>query len=188
MARFDRSRKVEIRGKDVTFSQRKLKSGETRYYRSGKPVSSRYQVRLAKGILEGKSVAQARGHPFGDLESKRLTRQEIAQQEEFHLGEWAEPPSASDRGKARSTYYVKVSVTSDSAARVGSPTGEEEACTPKTLQLRDPSKNTQEGFTFKELTSNLEKIILFTVESYGLTLCTGDLRRDVINIWRHSRR
>lgn len=187
MPKFDEKRKVTIRGREVTFATRKLKSGETAYYRDGKRIESYYQRRLAKGVLAGKSVAEARGHPFGKYEGKRLTRDEIEAQEEFHLGAWAEPPSRGGRGKERSKYYVKVWVTTESKRRVGSPTGDEDACTPVTLPLRNPDVNEQTGFTYNEVARNFERLVTFTVAKSGMTLCTGDLSQDVIHIWRHSR-
>lgn len=179
---------VKIRGKNVTFSSRKLKSGEMAYYRGGKRVSSSYQKRLARGVLSGLSVAEARGHPFGKYSGKQLSRRDIREQEEFHIGEWAEPPTRSKRGQEKASYYVKVSVKSVENPRAGSPNGDGEACVPMTMQLRNPDKNTQEGFTYPELTKNFERIVLFTTMKYGRELCTDNLAEDLIAVWRHSRR
>lgn len=183
----DSKRKVTIRGKEVTFTSRTLKDGTTAYYRDGKRAKNYYQIRLAKGVLAGKSVSEARGHPFGKYEEKRLTRKQIEEQEEFHLGAWAEPPSRGGRGKERAKYYMKVWVTTESKKRVGSPTGDEEACTPVTLVLKNPDTNDQSGFTYSEMARNFERYALFTVRKSGMTLCTNDLNQDLINLWRHSR-
>lgn len=179
---------VIVRGKRVTFSSRTLKDGSIAYYRSGKRATSTYEVRVAKGVLEGKSLSQARGHPFGEYSRRLLTKKQIAAQEEFHIGEWAEPARAAGRGKERASYYIKVKVTSDSSKRAGSPDGTEEACVPRTLQLRDPDTNDQSGFTHEDLARRFERIALHTISGYGLTLCTDDLKDDLISIWRHSRR
>lgn len=181
-------RTVLIRGRRVTFSSRKLKSGEIAYYRSGRRVHSSYQIRIARGVLSGKTLQEARGHPFGSYSGKLLTPEDIAAQEEFHLGGWAEVPRKRGRGNEKSTYYIKVSVTSDSSKRAGSPDGTEEACVARTLALRDPDTNTQEGFTYQDLARRFERIAMHTVQSYGLELCTGDLQTDLIHIWRHSRK
>jgi hypothetical protein len=187
LTKFNEKRKVTIRKREVTFASKKLKSGETAYYRDGKRVESHYQKRLAKGVLAGKSVSQARGHPFGKYEDKRLTRGQIQEQEEFHLGAWAEPPSRGGRGKERARYYMKVWVTTESKRRVGSPTGDEDACTPVTLVLKNPDVNDQRGFTYSEIARNFERYALFTVKKSGMTLCTGELSQDLINLWRHTR-
>lgn len=181
-------RTILVRGKRVTFTSRTLKSGETAYYRNGKRSTSYYQKRIAKGVLAGQSLSEARGHPFGAYSGKLLTRQQIDAEEEFHLEAWAEPPRRSGRGQEKASYYIKVSVTSESSQRVGSPDGTEEACVARTLQLRDPDVNTQTGFTYADIARRFERIALFTVQSYGLTLCSGDLKQDLIAIWRHSRR
>lgn len=180
-------RTIIVRGKKVTFTSRTLKNGEVAYYRNGKRATSYYQKRVAKGVLSGQSLAEARGHPFGAYSGKMLTKRQIQEQEEFHVGAWAEPPRSGGRGQEKATYYVKVSVTSESSQRVGSPDGTEEACVPRTLRLRDPDVNTQTGFTFRDLARRFERIVLFTVDSYGLTLCSGDLKTDLIAVWRHSR-
>lgn len=181
-------RTVVIRGKRVTFTSRTLKSGEVAYYRGGKRVTSYYQRRVARGVLAGQSVSEARGHPFGKYSGKLLSKRQIVEQEEFHLGAWAEPPSRSGRGQERATYYMKVWMESESVKRVGSPTGGEEACTPITLILRSPDKNTQEGFTHKEVSRNFERYALFTIQKSGMELCTGNLAEDLIVVWRHSRK
>jgi hypothetical protein len=182
------SRTIDIRGKPVTFSSKTLKSGEIAYYRSGKRATTEYQTRVAKGILAGKSLQEARGHPFGAYTEKLLTQKQIDAEEEFHLGQWAEPPKAKGRGKEKHQYYIKVSCTSESSRRVGSPEGTEEACVARTLMLRDPTTNTQTGFTYSDLAKRFEQIALYTIQSYGLTLCTGNLHEDLIAIWRHSRK
>lgn len=188
--RFDQSKTTHIRGKDVVFSSKKLKSGGTAYYRDGRRVTTPYQKRLAKGILQGKNPTQARGHKsfearWGD---KRLTSVEIAQQDEFHLGNWAESPRADKRGRQRVRYYAKVLVTNQSFRQVGSDPSktEGEACTPATLSLIDPDVNTQSGFTYGDLKSRFSHILMATVERYGLELCTGNLQQDTIAFWRAS--
>lgn len=191
LPKFDKKEVRTIRGKKVTFASRTLKNGKTAYYRDGKKVESYYQKRLAKGVLNGLTIAEARGHPFGAYSGKLLTRREIQAQEEFHIGAWAEPPRAFGRGKEQSAYYMKISVTSESVKiqnRPGSPTGEEEACIAVTLKLRNPFQNDQDGFTYQELTRNFSQIATFTLQKYGLEACTGNLQEDVISIWRHSRR
>lgn len=190
------SRKVKIRSKNVSFSSRILKSGETAYYRGGRRVTSSYQIRLAKGILAGKTVAEARGHPFGAYSDRLLTREQLQREEEFHLERWAERPTRKGRGETLATYYMKVIVTSESSRQAGSPDGTEEACVARTLQLRDPATNDQRGFTYKDLARRFETIALFTLQKYQLRLCSlkdgedpkAALRRDVIAIWRHSRK
>lgn len=181
-------REVNIRGKSVTFSV----DSKGNYYRDGKRTTGSYQKRVAKGILEGKTLAEARGHPFGKYSGKLLSRREINEQEEFHLGEWAEPPRATKRGQEKATYYMKVSVTAESVKKLnrpGSPTGEADGdgCVAITMRLYDPDNNNQTGFTYKHLARNFERIALFTISRYGHELCTGDLKRDLLNIWRHSR-
>lgn len=191
MPRFDKTEKRTIRGKEVSFSEKKLKNGKTAYYRDGKRVESYYQRRLARGVLEGKSVSEARGHPFGAYTGKLLSRSEIRAQEEFHIGNWAEPIRNDAKGRDRHDYYMKVSVTGESLMRQnrpGSPTGNEDACTPVTLKCRNPLRNEQDGFTYSEFSRNFEAIARFTLRKYGLDLCNGDLRQDLIRIWRHSGR
>lgn len=182
------SRKIQIRGQEVTFSSRRLSSGETAYYRSGRRQTTSYGIRVAKAVLAGQSLAEARGHSFDRFRKSQLTRVQIAEQEEFHLEAWAEPPNRSKRASEKAAYYVKVSVTSESSRRVGSPDGTEEACVPRTLALRDPDRNEQEGFILADLKRRFERVVRFTVESYGFTLCAGDLAQDLITFWRHSRR
>lgn len=202
-------RSVTIKGQRVRFSSKMLKSGETAYYRDGKRVDSGYQKRLARGVLAGKSVQEARGHPFGAYSGKAIGRSQI--RKEFpeaarldngdfaHFGAWAEPARASGRGRERATYYMKVMVTSESLKKSGSPTGEGEVCTAVTLPLLDPSRNDQIGFTYREVARNFEQIALFTIRRRGLTLCHAGasndpatvrsaLRQDVLAVWRHARR
>lgn len=191
MPKFDKKEKRTIRGKEVTFASRTNKDGKTVYYRDGKKVETYYQRRLARGVLSGLSISEARGHPLGAYSGKLLTRREIQEQEEFHIGAWAEPPRASGRGKERAEYYMKVSVTTESIKRQnrpGSPTGAEEACVALTLKMRNPFRNDQDGFTYQEFTRNFSQIAQFTLQKYGLDSCTGNLRDDIINIWRHSRK
>lgn len=188
MPPFDKKATTKIRNREVRFASRTLKSGETAYYRDGKRVTTSYQVRLAKGVLAGKSVKEARGHPFGKYDGKLLSRSDIEAQEEFHLGAWAESPRRSGRGQTKATYYIKVMVTSRSKQEVGSPTGEDTVCEPVTLSLRNPDSNTQTGFTYAEVSRDFERLALFTVRKSGMTLCTGELSRDLIHVWRHSRR
>lgn len=133
-------------------------------------------------------MQEARGHPFGKYSGKLLSRSDIAEQEEFHIGAWAEPPSRGKRGTERATYYMKVSVKNVENPRAGSPTGDGEACVPMTMALRSPDRNEQTGFTYSELTRNFERIALFTISKYGRELCTGDLAADLIHVWRHSRK
>jgi hypothetical protein len=181
------SRKVTIGKKQVTFSSRVLKSGEVAYFRAGRRATTTYQKRLAKGILEGKSPKEARGHlDFGAYESKKLRQSQIEESEEFHLDRWAQVPRNDRAGKSQREYYIKIMVTKESMNQRGSPTGDGDVCTPATLALKDPSTNDQRGFTFKSLAPRLEEILMFTLKRYRLTPCTGDLKKDILAIWRHS--
>lgn len=182
-------KEIKIRNKKVTFSS-KVIEGKTVYYRDGKVAESYYQRRIAKGILEGKSLTEARGHPFGKYSGKLLTKSDIESQEEFHLGAWAEPPGRGKRGQVKATYYMKVSVTSESVkkhSRPGSPTGTDDACVAVTMRLKNPNQNEQDGFTYQELSRNFEAIAFFTIDRYGHELCSGSLKNDLIAVWRHSR-
>lgn len=184
---------VFIRGKRVKFTSRVLKSGETAYYRDGRRAKSPYQIRVAKGVLSGLSVSEARGHPFGKYSNKLLTKKQI--QAEFlsdiapqggGYGEWAARPSRKD-GLARYRYFIKVSVTTSSFQERGYPDGKEEACRAVTLHLRQPGNNdASPTLTYSEVVGNFEQYALFTVKSYHLKLCNDDLKEDLLGIWRHK--
>lgn len=186
-------REIIVRGKAVRFSSRILKSGEVAYYRDGKRVKTGYQRRIAKGVLEGKTLQEARGHPFGAYSGKLATKKQISEQFLSDIGprgggygEWAARPGRRDGG-AHFAYYVKVSVKSESLRARGSPDGSEEACKPVTLRLLDPNQNTkQPTFTYAKVVSNFQTFYHFTLQYYQLETCSDDPKADLLMIWRHK--
>lgn len=191
-------RTVTLRGKEVAFTSRKLRSGETAYYRDGKRQTTSYGNRIAKGILSGKTLSQARGHPnYLSLREKGLTSVEIEKEipkesgnpgtGEYHqYGEWAEPPR-SKGGGMKKHYYAKVRVSNESIPRGKKydPTASDDVCTTLTVSLFDPYHNEQTGFTYAEISRKLGQIIQYTLKRYRLALCTNNLQADVLGVWRH---
>lgn len=173
-------RTVKVKGKSVTFSQKTLKDGSIAYYRGGKRAKTPYQERIARGVLGGKTVQEARGKPvgekpFGDFSSKRLKQKDIVPREADHMNKWAEAPSP--KRKTVAEYYARVSVSSKSLKQRGSPTGDgEAACKAVTLRL---------GLhTYREMAAQTQRIISQALTSLRLEGCTGRLQDDVLEIWR----
>lgn len=192
-------RVVQIRGKPVTFSSRILKSGETAYYRSGKRVTTYYQTRLARGLLAGLTLPQARGHGSQDFAknfaSKALTHSQLATAHEgagevgqFALEEWgATFGSKSERAHA---WYADFRVTTESMKKRGSePDSEGEACQVATLRLvrRRGKGEIQQHFTKSDIRFNIRIILEDTLAYYRLVLCTGNLEGDLLGFWRHAK-
>jgi hypothetical protein len=108
---------------------------------------------------------------------------------------WAEPPNKADGAFERRRYYALVSVqiaTLPSENYEIDPNAE--GCTSVTLALlmNRPSefegRGGLTGMTRAEFRSNFERLVENELAIKGLTGCSGDLRKDVQAIWRHSRR
>lgn len=196
-----------IRGKVVKFSAKRLKDGTVAFYRDGKRAWNAYQRRLARGILEGRSTAEATGRKpssYKKWKSKFYTRPAINKELARYgkddqprygttdTGEvpWAEPPENAEGAFERRRYYAQVSIQVKSAIEAGSDIAHDEgaACTPATLALLQNRGGDLVGLTRAEFRKGLEGYIHDALRRAGLRLCTGDLNKDLISVWRHSRR
>lgn len=196
--------KTAIGGKQVTISARQTKSGKIQYLRAGKVVTSQYQKRLVKGLLEGKTIKEATGKSKSDFNKKWkkfvYTNNDILKEPEagkggsYSLENWATSPNRSRNNPfERHAYYAKVMVTSESMAAVGSepkafatdnPKGD--VCTPVTLRLRANVDGDLVGITYGEFQTHFESLILQAVARSKMKLCTGSLDQDLIGTWRHK--
>lgn len=194
------SRTVIINGKETTFRSKETSSG-TIYFRSGKRVTSSYQVRLARGILAGLTPVQARGHGSRDFSKnfapKALTLSELQERRkgartpqgaDVSLEKWGATFGQKREGKF--SWYVDVRVTTESMKARGSDTSQgEEACQIATLLLtRVVNNRLVTTFTHNEVKLNFRGLMDSTLRYYKLKLCNDDLESDVVAFWRHSER
>lgn len=183
-------RTVEVKGQKVTYSSRELKSGKTAYYRNGKRVE-KYQARIARGILAGKSYSGARGHlSLAEKATKQGRLDETVNSAENPqgggFGKWAQEATRAPK-EAKHKYYALVRVNNDSLpSNKYDPNADDGICTTLTLFLSNPYRNEQDGFTYTEISKHLGPIVRFTLKRYGFVLCTGDIYNDVLGVWRHS--
>lgn len=202
------SRRVKIRGKDVTFTAKRLKDGTVAFYRNGKRTWNAYQRRIARGVLEGKTVAEAAGRLVASFTkkwgSKFYGRPDINKNLARYAGDgsgkygttdsgevpWAAPPNRSDGAFDRHRYYALVNVQVQSAIEAGSDIAHDEgaACSPATLTLLANRNNQLTGITRAEFRRDFEKMVHDALRRAGLRLCTGELATDVLGIWRHATR
>jgi hypothetical protein len=197
-------RVVKIRGKPTTFTSRVGRDGKIRYYRSGKPATSSYQRRLARGVLRGLSPQEARGkqgfesrwgHTFyGRPEiNEHLSRfagpQPVYGTETGGEVQWAAPPRKSTPNSGqRHRYYALVSIASASLPRDAYEIpNSEDACIPLTFAiLKRREDRLLTGLTYDEFKRDFEEILAHEIERRGLELCSGNLRADTLGVWRHA--
>jgi len=205
-----------IRGKTVRFAARRLKDGTVALYRNGRRAWNAYQRRLARGVLEGKTMAQATGRKPTDAawRPKYLGREGIRQNLARYAGPgardpgsgkygttghegdatsdvpWAEPPDRADGAFEQRRYYALVSIQVQSAIEAGSDIAHDEGatCTPATLAILKNRGGQLTGLTRAEFKREFETLLHDALRRAGLRLCTGDPRKDVLAIWRHSKK
>jgi hypothetical protein len=192
-----------VRGRRVKFAAKRLGDGSTALYRSGKRAKSPYQKRVAKGVLEGKTIAEATGRKTSIKmwREKYWGRPEIDERlakyingravygttSEGHVL-WAVPPETPEGALERHRYYALVNIQVASAQEAGSDIAHDDgaSCVPATVALFKNRNNDLTGLTRAEFRRDFEKLLYENLRRMRLRLCTGDAKVDVLGIWRHK--
>lgn len=194
-------RTVKFEGRQITYTERVLKDGTVAYYRGHRRVKSRRLIGIAKEVLAGRGVAQARRqHPTPSQRAARRFNQKVGDKtpgsaraiEQVgvpHIERWG-APVRSLKPRQKRTFYVLVEVVafrggpgSHVDLHFDDPDDIDKTRThPATIAIRGPDG---QGLTKAQFQRDYEGHVREQLDRHGLLLpADQDVQDATIAIWR----